>query len=151
MKILSQIPLLIFILIAYAVIAISSPSWLNIRQTETNVSLPAVEEVDTDPGVIADETPAVVEDIPVEDLFSGTTEKPVFLMKLVSGATWGMTLGKSLFHPLCSSSSSKFLKAPVRLKLRSSITSFPLLYSCFFSFFSLPGTEQGLACFSSSP
>lgn len=94
MKVLSQIPLLIFILISYVIIAFTNPSWLNIQETQP-VSDPAAETT-------LESTPEEMTQKPTaakpgsEDLFSGTTEKPVFLMKLVSGATWGMTLGELL-------------------------------------------------------
>lgn len=93
MKVLSQIPLLIFVLIGYVIIAFSNPSWLNIKQAQA-VSEPVVEtnlELQTETLETPLSTTAAS-----EDLFSGTTEKPVFLMKLVSGATWGMTLGEIL-------------------------------------------------------
>jgi len=102
MKIISQIPLLIFVLIAYAVIAFANPSWLNIRQNPAALHPATVsaapagtpETVDTSTATTADDDLDL--ESAQEDLFSGTTEKPVFLMKLVSGATWGMTLGEIL-------------------------------------------------------
>ena len=94
MKVLSQIPLLIFILISYVIIAFTNPSWLNIKETQA-VSSPSTQTTLESSSDNPAQAPATVQSA-TEDLFSGNTEKPVFLMKLVSGATWGMTLGEIL-------------------------------------------------------
>jgi len=94
MKIVSQIPLLIFILIVYAVIAASHPAWLSIP-TPNEKLIQSITTESAEDSTVVDATTIPAQPA-TEDLFSGTNEKPVFLMKLVSGATWGMTLGELL-------------------------------------------------------
>lgn len=79
MKILAQIPLLLLVLITYCAIALVSPDSLGIEINNTD----AIEQ-NTD------------DSIPTESVFQAKAVKPVFVMQLVSGATWGLDFGQVL-------------------------------------------------------
>lgn len=78
MKILAQIPLLLFVLITYCAVALISPDWLNIDIP----GIPAEQEVATE--------------TETDSVFTPLETKPVFLMQLVSGTKWGLTFGEIL-------------------------------------------------------
>lgn len=81
MKIIAQIPLLLFSLIAYCCFALITPESLNLSIAEQP-------EVET---VIEETAPTAV-----DEFFAPSTAKPVFVMQLISGAKWGPTLGEIL-------------------------------------------------------
>jgi len=75
MKFLAQIPLLVFPLIVYIVVSVVSPDWISI-DTTADAEVIAVAETDA--------------------TFESNSVDKVFVMKLVSGATWGLTFGEIL-------------------------------------------------------
>lgn len=93
MKILAQIPLLLFVLITYCAVALLSPEWLNIQKSKpAAVEQEAVTET---PAEAVTETPTDTETA-VDTVFAPVEVKPVFLVQLVSGAAWGLTFGEIL-------------------------------------------------------
>ena len=78
MKILAQIPLLLFVLITYCAVALISPEWLNIQIPEQPAEQETVAEA-------VDDT-----------AFTPVEVKPVFLVQLISGTAWGLTFGEIL-------------------------------------------------------
>ena len=89
MKILAQIPLLLFVLITYCAVALLSPEWLNIqKQQPAPVEQEAVAETTTDT--------ATDTETAVDAVFAPVEVKPVFIVQLVSGAGWGLTFGEIL-------------------------------------------------------